>query len=77
MKLISFKILRQRKKNEETGEEELIFKTKQYICANEVFDLYYSFAQKESYDGNIIVQDTEDESEGYVSTPYTVKGSLN
>lgn len=77
MKLISFKILYQRKKNEETGEEELIFKTKQYVCTEQIFDLYYSFAQKESYDGDILVQDIEDESEGCVATPYTMKGSLN
>ena len=75
MKLISFKILYQRKKNKETGEEELIFKTKQYICTEHVFDLYYSFAQKESYDGNVIVEDIEDDFEEHAITPYSLKSS--
>lgn len=75
MKLISFKILYQKKQNEETGEEELIFKNKQYVCTEQVFDLYYSFAQKESYDGDIIVEDIEDDFEEHTITPYPIKSS--
>lgn len=75
MKLISFKILYQKKQSEETGEEELIFKNKQYVCTEQVFDLYYSFAQKESYDGDIIVEDIEDDFEEHTITPYPIKSS--
>ena len=61
-KVLTFTILKEKRINPATQENENIYARKSYICDEEHFQYMYQLALLESVDGKIDVEDMEEEA---------------